>query len=72
MVRPASAAGASHQIYANSGRHAGGDTFVFADGHAKWMKIDQTLDCDSFKWGIKAYNQGGATVKCAATGLPVQ
>jgi hypothetical protein len=61
-----------HMIYVNSGRHALGDVFVFADGHAKWFKIDQTLDCSSFKWGIKAYNQGGADVKCAATGLPVR
>lgn len=60
-----------HLIYVNSGRHAGGNTYVFADCHAKFMKIDQTLDCSSFKWGIKAYNQGGATVRCSATGLPV-
>jgi hypothetical protein len=36
------------------------------------MKIDQTLQCNSFKWGIRAYNQGNAVVKCAGTGLPTQ
>lgn len=62
-----------HLIYINSGRHSGQgiDNFIFADGHAKSMKVSQTLDCNSFKWGIRAYNQGGAVVKCAATGLPV-
>jgi prepilin-type N-terminal cleavage/methylation domain-containing protein len=60
-----------HIIYISSGRHAGGDTFVFADCHAKFMRVSQTLDCSSFKWGIKAYNQGGAPVRCSATGLPM-
>ena len=59
-------------MYINSGRHSGGNnTFIFTDSHAKAMKISQTLSCDNFKWGIKAY-QGGVTVKCAATGSPVQ
>jgi prepilin-type N-terminal cleavage/methylation domain-containing protein/prepilin-type processing-associated H-X9-DG protein len=61
-----------HLIYVNSGRHAGGINYVFADGHGKFMKIDQTLQCNSFKWGIRAYNQGNAVVKCAGTGLPTQ
>lgn len=61
-----------HIIYIHSGRHTGGNVFVFADTHAKWMKVSQTLDCNNFKWGTKAYNQGGATVKCWQTGLPTQ
>ena len=61
-----------HLIYVNSGRHAGGNVYVFADSHAKFMKIDQTLDCNSFKWGTKAYNQGGAQITCALTGQAVQ
>jgi prepilin-type processing-associated H-X9-DG protein len=61
-----------HLIYANSGRHAGGNTFIFADGHAKFLKVDQTLNCNRFMWGTRAYNQGNAVVKCAATGLPTQ
>jgi prepilin-type N-terminal cleavage/methylation domain-containing protein len=61
-----------HLIYINSGRHAGGDNFIFADCHAKHMRVDKTLDCGSFAWGIRAYNQGGAVIKCALTGQPVQ
>lgn len=61
-----------HLIYVNSGRHAQRNCFIFADGHAKALDIYQTLSCNNFMWGSKAYNQGGATVLCAATGLPTQ
>src|SRR5207253_10911269 len=37
-----------HLIYVNAGRHNGGNNFTFADGHAKWYRIDQTLDCSNF------------------------
>lgn len=60
-----------HIVYVNSGRHGGGNTFSFADGHAKWMKVAQTLNCSDFMWGRRAYNQGGAEVLCPATGLPM-
>jgi prepilin-type N-terminal cleavage/methylation domain-containing protein len=61
-----------HLIYVNSGRTAGTVPFVFADCHAKALKVEATLGCNNFMWGIRAYNQGGATVKCAATGQPMQ
>ena len=61
-----------HIIYINSGRKTGTVPFVFADCHAKALKVSQTLNCNSFLWGTRAYNQGGATVLCGATGLPVQ
>ena len=61
-----------HIVYANSGRHGGGvDVWVFADTHAKAIGIEKTFDCGNFMWGDKAYNQGGATVLCGATGNPV-
>lgn len=28
----------------NKGRHMGGNNYSFADGHAKWLKFNQTLD----------------------------
>jgi prepilin-type N-terminal cleavage/methylation domain-containing protein len=59
-----------HLIYVNSGRHNGGDTFTFADGHSKWYRIEQTLDCAHFLWGTHAYNQGGQTIFCS-DGTPV-
>jgi prepilin-type N-terminal cleavage/methylation domain-containing protein/prepilin-type processing-associated H-X9-DG protein len=63
-----------HLIYLNSGRHSGQrlNNYIFCDGHARSLVIDATLDCNSFKWGIRAYNQGGPTVTCAATGQPMQ
>lgn len=61
-----------HLIYVNSGRHSGGNTFTFADGHAKWQKVEQTLNCGNFLWGKQAYNQGGQAILCPATGDPVQ
>jgi prepilin-type N-terminal cleavage/methylation domain-containing protein len=57
-------------VYVSSGRHAEGNTFSFIDGHAKHMKVSQTLDCNRFMWGKRAYNQGGATVFCT-NGQPV-
>jgi hypothetical protein len=35
------------------------------------MKVTDTLSCDRFLWGAKAFNQGGAPVYCPATGRPV-
>ncbi|MBS1717384.1 MAG: prepilin-type N-terminal cleavage/methylation domain-containing protein [Armatimonadetes bacterium] len=63
-----------HIVYANSGRYSSKtqDVFIFADSHAKAMAFENTLKCDNFMWGDKAYNQGGKDVLCAATGNPVQ
>ncbi len=61
-----------HLIYVNAGRHSGGNTFTFADGHSKWYKVEQTLDCNNFLWGKRAYNQGGEPILCPSTGEPVQ
>lgn len=60
-----------HLVYVNAGRHAQGNTFAFTDGHAKWMRVKQTLDCNNFLWGTQAYNQGGQQILCPDTGLPV-
>jgi prepilin-type N-terminal cleavage/methylation domain-containing protein/prepilin-type processing-associated H-X9-DG protein len=61
-----------HLVYVNSGRHTGGgNTFSFADGHAKFMAVSATLNCNNFLWGSKAYNQAAEQVLCGATGLPV-
>ena len=44
------------QIYrTNWEAHCGGENFMFADGHAKWMKLDATLDPNNFLWGTKWY-----------------
>ena len=62
-----------HIVYVNSGQHSGqqGNTWSFADGHASYMTVYRTLDCGKFLWGSKLYNQGGESVLCSQTGLPV-
>jgi prepilin-type N-terminal cleavage/methylation domain-containing protein/prepilin-type processing-associated H-X9-DG protein len=39
-------------------RHAGGSNFVFADGHAKWYRMEQTLGTN-FLWGERYYAGSG-------------
>jgi prepilin-type N-terminal cleavage/methylation domain-containing protein/prepilin-type processing-associated H-X9-DG protein len=62
-----------HLVYMNSGRHGGklGNNFVFQDGHTKFEQVKQTLDCTHWQWGKRAYNQGGAQILCADTGVPI-
>ncbi|MEI6499435.1 MAG: DUF1559 domain-containing protein [Armatimonadota bacterium] len=44
------------QIYrTNWNAHNGGENFMFADGHAKWMTLGATLDPSNFLWGAKWY-----------------
>jgi prepilin-type N-terminal cleavage/methylation domain-containing protein/prepilin-type processing-associated H-X9-DG protein len=62
-----------HIVYVNAGRHAGMNNFLFCDGHAKAMKVTQTLNCGRFLWGQKAYNQAGTPfIRCPQNGAPVQ
>jgi len=63
---------APHLIYIDSGRHRGRDSFLFLDGHVASLPVDQTLDCDHFLWGTRAYNQASAEIMCSTTGQPVQ
>ena len=36
-------------------RHLGGANYLMADGHAKWMRLEATLDPNNFQWGKKWY-----------------
>ena len=36
-------------------RHGGGANYIFADGHAKWFRLEQTLSPTNFMWGDKWY-----------------
>jgi prepilin-type N-terminal cleavage/methylation domain-containing protein/prepilin-type processing-associated H-X9-DG protein len=36
-------------------RHTGGANYTFADGHAKWLRFEQTLDPNNFMWGERYY-----------------
>lgn len=42
-------------VRVNWERHNGGSNYTFADGHAKWFKLDQTLNPVNFMWGEKWY-----------------
>ena len=45
-----------HMQYLQPDRHLGGSTYTFADGHAKWMRVEKTLDPNNFMWGKKVYS----------------
>jgi prepilin-type N-terminal cleavage/methylation domain-containing protein/prepilin-type processing-associated H-X9-DG protein len=54
-----SAMGQHHLCYIQSDRHNGGSNYTFCDGHAKWEKLEVTLDPNHFLWGRKAYSCPG-------------
>lgn len=66
------AGGQHHIAYISPDRHKQGACYVFADGHVKWYRFEQTLTPTRFLWGKRAYAAGGMTVYDPATGLPVQ
>jgi prepilin-type N-terminal cleavage/methylation domain-containing protein/prepilin-type processing-associated H-X9-DG protein len=66
------AGGQHHIAYISPDRHSGGANYIFADGHAKWHKLEATLDTRNFLWGKRAYAAGGLTVYDCVNGVPVQ
>ncbi len=60
----------SHLIYTANGRHRGGNNYVFCDGHAKWEKIEQTLQCNHFQWGTQTYNENPPRAVLCSDGAP--
>ncbi|HEX8551581.1 MAG TPA: DUF1559 domain-containing protein [Abditibacteriaceae bacterium] len=68
-----SSSGSNHHIvYVANERHLDGNNYAFADGHAKWYKMANTMNENSFLWG-KEYC--GSTAGCVpivkADGTPV-
>lgn len=58
-----SALGQFHIAYiAEANRHAEGANYVYADTHAKFAKISQTLNPDRWQWGKRAYTAGGGAI----------
>lgn len=43
-------------------RHLDGSNYLFADGHAKWMRVEATLAPSNFLWGKRVYSQGNAAI----------
>ncbi len=66
------AGGQHHIAYISPDRHSGGANYIFADGHAKFFKLEATLDTRNFLWGKRAYAAGGLTVYDCVNGVPVQ
>ena len=58
-AKASSAMGNHHICYINPAMHNGGSNYTFADGHAKWYTLSQTLDPNNFKWGKLAYSCPG-------------
>jgi prepilin-type processing-associated H-X9-DG protein len=56
------AGGALHIAYTQADRHTGGSCYTFADGHSKWMKLEQTLNPNAFLWGKQVYTAGNKPV----------
>jgi len=55
--------GAVRLVYCEPDGHNGGANYIFADGHAKWLTLDATLDPAHFMWGKRAYS-------CGLTSMP--
>jgi prepilin-type N-terminal cleavage/methylation domain-containing protein/prepilin-type processing-associated H-X9-DG protein len=65
------AAGLSHITYASPFRHSGGSNYVYADSHAKFQKLEATLNPNAFQWGKRAYTAGGQPIYRPGTTTPV-
>jgi prepilin-type N-terminal cleavage/methylation domain-containing protein/prepilin-type processing-associated H-X9-DG protein len=49
--------------YTDHDRHLEGSNYLFADGHAKWLKLQATLTPGpNFLWGKRVYSQGNAPI----------
>lgn len=68
---PGYAGGAPHIAYIQPDRHAGGSSYTYADGHAKWAKLESTLNPNNFQWGKKMYSANSIPIVDQA-GIPVR
>ncbi len=66
------AGGQHHIAYISHDRHNGGANYVFADGHAKFLKLEATLNPANFLWGKAVYTANNAPIYDPVTGQPVQ
>jgi prepilin-type N-terminal cleavage/methylation domain-containing protein/prepilin-type processing-associated H-X9-DG protein len=51
-----------HIVYIAPNRHSEGANYMFADGHAKFLRPAATMDPNNFMWGKKVYSAGGKPV----------
>jgi hypothetical protein len=69
--RTQSANGLYHIAYTQPDRHSKGAMYIYGDTHAKFQKLDATLNPDRFQWGKRAYTAGGGTIYKPGTTEPV-
>ena len=53
------AGGQHHIAYISPDRHSGGANYIYADGHVKWARLEQTLNPAHFQWGKQGYTIPG-------------
>ncbi len=47
-----------HIRFMSPGRHSGGSSYMFADGHAKWHRFNDTINPNRFLWGRTYFPSG--------------
>jgi prepilin-type N-terminal cleavage/methylation domain-containing protein/prepilin-type processing-associated H-X9-DG protein len=68
---PGYGGGLPHIAYMQEDRHSSGSNYTYADGHAKWAKLETTLNPDKFQWGKQMYSAQGIPV-LDQNGIPVR
>jgi prepilin-type N-terminal cleavage/methylation domain-containing protein/prepilin-type processing-associated H-X9-DG protein len=68
--RGTAADGGLHIRFMEPGRHSGGANYMFADGHAKFMRFEQTINPNQFLWGRTYFPTGQVVLDQA--GVPVR
>ena len=71
ICRTQSANGLYHIAYTQPDRHAKGALYIYGDTHAKFQKLDATLNPNRFQWGKRAYTAGGGVIYKPGTTEPV-
>ncbi|MEO7454394.1 MAG: prepilin-type N-terminal cleavage/methylation domain-containing protein [Fimbriimonadales bacterium] len=66
-----SANGLFHIAYTQPDRHAKGAMYIYGDTHAKFQRLDATLNPNRFQWGKRAYTAGGGVIYRPGTTEPV-
>jgi len=54
-----SASGLHHIVYVGFEVHGGSANYVMADGHAEGIRLEDTLNASTFRWGRKMYSLKG-------------
>jgi len=68
----AGTATASHITYVDPVRFGNGANYTFADTHAKFSSLDNTLNPSKFQWGKRAWTAGGGAIIEWGTTNPVR